>query len=115
SVKVVSPEWTWVTLKTAPPNVPVCVLWPVPVDVIRFSVPCSVSITAPDGICLSWVRGTSLPLISIRTRPWVGLMLNDLATVGAPGAGAGGGGVGRIGTERRACAVGRDKPDVVER
>ena len=52
--------------------------------------PCRASITAPAGICLSWVSGTSLPLIWISTTPWVGLTSNDLVTVGAPGAGAGG-------------------------
>ena len=55
------PEPNWVTLKTAPPNVPFWFLCFFPVAVMSFNDPCKVLMIVPTGTERTCVRGTKLP------------------------------------------------------
>src|ERR1700733_9945004 len=97
-----APRVAWVSLKIAPPKLPVCVLiffFPLAAAscagldppgraVVSLIVPWSASITVLVGICVSSVRGTNTPWIFTSTSPLTTDTLNVLPSVGGLGAGA---------------------------
>ena len=99
------PDRVWVTLNTAPPNVPATVFGALdffgflaaraslagatpPLEETIFTVPPKASMTVLAGIWVSSVSGTNLPFTSIRTSPLTVEALKLLPRLGAPGGAA---------------------------
>ena len=85
-----APARAWVNLKIAPPNTPVCGLWPLAAAAISCNEPFRASTTAPDGSFWPSVNGTSFVPTSTNTLPLTGLAFTLWPSTGGRGAGSAG-------------------------